>query len=404
MSTGVSNNPTFDEVFKRNVKRVLNHWTPFTVVLAFVGTIIGSLSLYAYAKAIGRPDLFMAAFDVKAYLAVWVLMVTALMFLQMLVLLGSSWFYGMAVSIFAKVGDRIRIVAIWLLIPPAVGYALLIWLGFYHGSSIGPLEAFSYVSAATLIAYSCLNFFKPFRRLVADASSGPRKTAKYELIVFTGVVLVISVWTSLLSIIMIIDTYVGADTKEATNFVAGFTLFVLIMNLMPAMLYFFVEGHVFRKAAAGVVGAILVFLIFLVTAQGSMSSITNVVAQSLDVRQRYSYRFVLEPPVLLSDLDPMQWQSHLRLDGKVQVRAFQLFAFGDLLLLCPDSFRTLKLYELPRFTPLCIFTRDSLAKRLPPKLAVVRNKTSDVGQAAWREMADCLAQGTKRPQSCDAPK
>lgn len=83
----------------------------------------------------------MAAFDVKAYLAVWVFMVTSLMFLQMLVLLGASWFYGMAVSIFAKVGDRIRVVAIWLVIPPAVGYALLIWLGFYHGSRIGPLEA-----------------------------------------------------------------------------------------------------------------------------------------------------------------------------------------------------------------------------------------------------------------------
>ncbi|MBC3466215.1 hypothetical protein HU729_11625, partial [Pseudomonas sp. RW10S2] len=47
--------PTFAQVFRKNLKRVLEHWTPFTVTLVFFGTFLGSLSLYIYTRAIGRP-------------------------------------------------------------------------------------------------------------------------------------------------------------------------------------------------------------------------------------------------------------------------------------------------------------------------------------------------------------
>lgn len=404
MTAGANANPTFDEVFKRNVKRVLTHWTPFTVILVFLGTFIASLSLYTYARAIGRPDLFMAALDAKASLAAWMIMVMALMFTQVIVLMGSSWFYGAAVSLFTKVRWHIRSVALRLLIPQTVGYAVLIGLGFYQHEDIGAPLALGSTAAATLLAYGALFLSKSFRRLVAYAALSRRRSAYYGLIIFTGFILVMSVWVSLLSILLIINTYVGVDTKQAVDFVASFSLLTLLMNLVPALLYFVVRGSIYKKAATVAIGAALVFLVFLVTAQGAMSSITYSVAGSLDMRQRYSTRFVLDESVTLADVDPILWQSHLRADGRVQVRAFQMFAFGDLLLLCPASLMTAKLHELPVFTPLCFFTRSSQVKRLPPRLLLGKTTLHHVGHTAWRQMADCLMQGTKRSETCTTSK
>ncbi len=395
MATGANTNPTFDKVFKRNVKRVLIHWTPFTVTLVFLGTFIGSLSLYIYGRAIGRPDLFMASLDAKASLAVWVIMVTALMFTQMLVLMGSSWFYGTAVSLFTKVRWHIRSVALRLLIPQTVGYAVLIWLGFYQHEHVGPLLAFGSISVATLLAYGALYLSKPFRRLVAHAAPSRRRSAHYGLIIFTGFVLVLSVWVSLLSILLILNTYVGSNTKQAAHFMASFSLFTLLITLIPAFLYFIVRGNIYKKSVTVTIATFIVFLVFLVTAPGAVSSITYAVAESLDMRQHYSTRFVLDDAVTLADVDPIQWQSHLRSDGKVQVWAFQMFAFGDLLLLCPTSLMTTKLHELPAFTPLCIFTRSSQVKRLPPKLLLGKTTEHHAGHTAWRQMANCLMQGRK---------
>jgi len=60
-------NPAFPVVFKQTLKRVLEHWTRITFILALIGTGLSILTLYVYARAIGRADLFMVAIEEKSY-------------------------------------------------------------------------------------------------------------------------------------------------------------------------------------------------------------------------------------------------------------------------------------------------------------------------------------------------
>ncbi|MBH3460361.1 hypothetical protein [Pseudomonas putida] len=379
--------PTFAQVFRKNLKRVLTHWTPFTVTLVFLGTFLGSVSLYIYTRAIGRADLFMSALDSKSSLAAWMFVVVAVMFSHLIILMGSSWLYGTAVSLFGRVRWLTRHVALWLVIPLAVGYAAFIVLGFFYHRMLSPGVAMLLISAATLLAFAALFFSRSFRSLfVLAVPKNKGKADRWFLGMFLSFTLVFAVIASSLSMLLIIDTYVGRDNEAAVSFVAGFSLFTLLMSLLPSMLYFVFKGDIYRKVAAGIGGALLFFVIFLTTAKGAMSSITYSVAGSLEVRQGFSQRYVFDRQVTLADIDPLLWHSRLRHDGKVQVRAYQLFAFGDLLLLCPHSLLGAKLHQLPDYTRLCIFTRSSQVERLPPLLLPIVQREPQ--RAQWQEAAD----------------
>ncbi|HGM5579873.1 TPA: hypothetical protein ACKP22_001548 [Pseudomonas putida] len=378
--------PTFAQVFRKNLKRVLEYWTPFTVTLVFFGTFLGSLSLYIYTRAIGRPDLFMSALDAKSSLAAWMFVVVAVMFSHLVILMGSSWLYGMAVSLFGRVRWFTRHVALWLVVPLAVGYATFIILGFFFSKVLGAGIAVLLISVATLLAFGALFFSRSFRALFVLASSKSKgKADRWFLGVFLSFTLVFAVLASALSMLLIIDSYVGRDNEAAVLFVAGFSLFTLLMSLLPSMLYFVFKGDIYRKVAAGIGGALLFFVIFLTTAKGAMSSITYSVAGSLEVRQAFSQRYVLDRQVTLADIDPILWHSRLRPDGKVQLQAYQLFAFGDLLLLCPPSLLGAKLHQLPDYTRQCIFTRSSRVERLPPRLPMGKQEQR---RAQWQAQAD----------------
>lgn len=169
----------------------------------------------------------------------------------------------------------------------------------------------------------------------------------------------------------------GEDSEKAVSFVAMFTLGTLTLSLVPTFVFFTAKGSKYRRLAFGCAITLVLFLAYLLLARGAMSSITYAAAGNLEIRQVFSARFVLDDRISLADLDNVQWRTRLAPANRVEVEAFQLFAFGDILLLCPSSLRRATLYELPRYSRQCLLTRSSKVDRKPPPASV-----SSPGQGA----------------------
>jgi hypothetical protein len=373
--------------FKQLLRRVLEHWTPITVILAFLATGLSILTLYTYARAIGRTDLFMVAIDAKSSLAAWLLLVGPIMVSYLCVLTTTTWLYGFSVSMFSRCRSRINRAALWLLFPLVIGFSTCIVLVFCFFDRLGATLSVVIVSLATVVGLIAILPFKRFRLLVALSTSRTIKGDKFFFLFTLAGMLVCTVFSGLFSIYWILKTYVGADTDEAVWFVAMFTMGTLVLSLAPTFVFFTTKGSTYRRLAIGCAMVVVLFLAFLLLARGAMSSIAYAAAGNLEIRQTFSARFVLDEQISLADLDNVQWRTRLVSANRVEVEAFQLFAFGDVLLLCPSGLQRVTLHQLPRYTRLCLLTRSSKVERKPPRL---RYPVQPKAKPSWQDHADRL--------------
>ncbi len=131
----------------------------------------------------------------------------------------------------------------------------------------------------------------------------------------------------------------------------------------------------------------LLFLAFLLVARGPAPSVSHAAAGKLELRQTFTARFVLSQRIGLDDLDALLWHARLARDGRVEVLAYQLFGFGNVLLLCPGSLLKSELHRLPYYTRQCIRASSEEVERKP-----IRFGYSRAGDpATWRVHAERLA-------------
>ncbi|HDZ55215.1 MAG TPA: hypothetical protein ENI17_11755 [Pseudomonas xinjiangensis] len=377
--------PTFPEFFKKNLKRALNHWTPASVVLGLLGAGLGIFSLYVYTSAIGRRDLFMPAIDAKSALAIWVLMVSLTMAAYLFILTATTWLYGISVSLFERPPRKQNRVARWLLLPLIIGFGTFILLLFFPSVRLTATTAVAIIAAATLLGLLVLFRFKRFRLLIALNTSRSVDEKQIFFVVMLALTLVFTIITAVFATSLVLRTYVGDDTPEAARFIALFSLGTLVLSLVPTFVFYTAKGHVYKRVVYGCAAAALLFLVFLLLARGAMTSITYAVANNLEIRQSTSARFILDHVTELNDLDNLQWRTRLHRANRVEVEAFQLFAFGKVLLLCPSDLLGLKLHQLPLYSRYCISTSGEKVSRKPLKLRFTERSAPS---HAWRKHAE----------------
>jgi hypothetical protein len=105
----------------------------------------------------------------------------------------------------------------------------------------------------------------------------------------------------------------------------------------------------------------------------------------LQVNQAVPTRFVLADDVSLSDFDNLLWQTRLHESGRVEVQAFSLFSFGDVLLLCPGDYIRLGLHDLPDFSQYCFPTQNSKIVRKPQRINHVAKRVAT--SISWEVLA-----------------
>lgn len=379
--------PTFPVFFKQFLRRMLEHWTPITVILAFLGTGLSILTLYTYASAIGRVDLFMVAIDAKSSLAAWLLLVVPIMVIHLCILTPTTWFYGISVSMFGHCRRRINRAALWLLFPIVIGFSTLIILLFFFSDRLGASLSVFLIALATVTGLVAILPFRSFRILVALSTSRSVKRDQLFFLLCLAGMLICTVISAFFSTSLILNTYVGEDTAEAVRFVAMFSLGTMALSLVPTFVFFTAKGDTYRRLAFGCAIAMVLFLAFLLLARGAMSSIAYAAAGNLEIRQTFSARFVLDDRISLADLDNVQWRTRLAPANRVEVEAFQLFAFGDVLLLCPEGLRGATLHQLPRYSRQCLLSRSSKVDRKPPR---PRYPVHPKAMQSWQDQANRL--------------
>ena len=378
---------TFPEIFKAILRRALAHWTPITVLLAFLCTGLSTLSLYSYTRAIGRVDLFLATLDTTSSLVAWLLVVIPIMLVYLCTLLVTTLFYGFSVSLFERCRRRINRAALWLLFPLVMGFGAFIILLFFYSDRIHAPMSIVLVAIATVVGVIVILPFKGFQILVALSTSRSNKADRFFfLFTLVGMILA-AVMCAFFSITLIIRTYVGEDTDEAIWFVSIFSFITLVLSLAPTLIFFTAKGNTYRRFALGCAGAVVLFMVFLLFARGAMSSISFAAAGNLEVRKMFSERFVLDGGVNLEDLDNIQWRTRLLSASRVEIEAFQLFSLRDILLLCPSVLRSATLHQLPQYTRLCFLTLNSKVNRKPPLLRYSRQVKANL---SWKYHAGRL--------------
>lgn len=392
------------EFAKRNIKRLLEHWGPITVTLSILGAGVGLFTLYVFTHAIGRADLFMVAVEAKSALAIWVLIILLIGVFYLASLTMTTWFYGMSISLFGNIPDKLGKVALWLLLPIWVGFGSFILLIFYFSDIVETSVTMVTVCVVTIIVYGLLFCGKGFRGLFKENVVNMAFGEKAFVLLFQCLTVCFTVFLSAIPVSIILKSYVGDDTSEAITFVAVLTFATLALSLVPALIFYVSKGALYLRAIYGFAAALSLLFLFLLFSQGTMSTITYAAAKELQVKQTVPARFVLVNDVGLSDFDNLLWKTRLHESGKVEVQAFSLFSFGDVLLLCPGDYLRLGLHDLPKYSPYCFLTQNSKAFRKPQRQSYVSRRTevspSWVGYASNLFNSADLISFSRLPASC----
>lgn len=377
---------TFPSFSRKWLKRIFQHWSPISVLMIFFSTGFGVFSLYIYTLAIGRVDIFMSTLDSKSALLVWMICVVFIMILQLCVLMTCSWLFASSISLVSRHRRKTKTIGLWLVVPVVVGLAAFVLLVFYFSDRVNAGEALVIVTLAIVVTFLGLSRIPTLRVLIA---AGAPLGARKKIYVPIAVMLVLTVISGSLPLLLILNSYVGQDDQEAVNFVAVFSICTLALSLVPALLFYLLNGDIYRRVFIAGLCILALFTAYLLTSRGAMSSITYIVAGKLEIRQMQTTSFILDEQVRLGDMDSLQWHTRLRPDNRVQVEAYQLFTFGDLLLMCPTALRQASLHRLPAYTKLCLITRNSKVSRMPPRMQlVVGRPAKDLWTEAVRRMVD----------------
>jgi len=380
----MSNIATPIDFFEMLLHKAFKHWAPVSFILGITGSGFSMLFLYIYSNAIGRADIFLIALDAKTSLFVWFLGIVFLMMAYLFILTVTTLLYGLAVSMFSGAELR-RKAATWLLLPLTIGFVALTVSTFFFHEHLSPphfivITATCALSVAFIYARS-----SSFRKMVDFSLESKTKHAKYGFLLQLSFLVLTTLLSSIFPVSLILKTYVGEDTQQALRFLVAFSLGTLILSLAPTYAFFALLGEMHKRLVLA--GAILtvLFLFFMATAPGPASSISYAAAGKLEIRQHAPARFILDDHIKLEDFDNLQWKTRQDANNRVTIEAYQLFAIGDVLLLCPGSLLDTNLHQLPKYTPFCLLVRRDEVRRKPPRSSYA---VKTIKTASWEAGAN----------------
>lgn len=356
--------PTFEEVLRKNFKRVLTYWSQIGTVMGLSAVGLGLISLYMYTRAIGRTDLFMASIDAKSALMIWLVIVLVLMSAFLFLLTVTTLLFWLSASLFHRTPGRLKDVVVWLTLPFLVGF-----LGYvvviYYTSGWLPVGQ-SLLGLLVLFLLSCWGVLSrpAFKKVIEENLTPTRDKMDFLLVLLTC--LLGTLCAALFPSLVTLNAYVSEVSSDSPHYVAALNLLILILTLLPVVIFYHKAGSLNKRILYSILSVALFALAFLFVLPGAMSKVTYKAAGGLDVRQDEIERFVLLDDLELHDLDPLMWNTRLTSQRHLEVQGFQLFSFGETLLICPKGLRNLRLNQMHTYTRHCLKTRNSAVSRKPP--------------------------------------
>ncbi|OPG70630.1 hypothetical protein B1219_20205 [Pseudomonas ogarae] len=199
---------------------------------------------------------------------------------------------------------------------------------------------------------------------------------EFWLVTLLSISIFITVIFAAFPILLTIRSYMERETPDTIPYVAGLSWLTLIFTLLPVVIFYCFKGDIYRRTFNGLIAMILAFCAFTLLSPGSLSQITYIAAGGLSVRQQTAERYTLPEDIKLQDLSATLWKTRQVAAQKIEVEAFQLYSFGDVLLLCPKDMLSLELKELKNYSKFCVSTLNSKVVR-KPRLPVFARKPQD---------------------------
>lgn len=344
---------TFQEVFSKLLKSMLTYWAQIGVVVSLCSAGLGLTSLYAYTYAIGRTDLFMPSTEAKSDLAVWVIIVAIFISIYIFLLFSTSWLFGITVAMFDRTPKLQKHIAAWLTLPVLTGFISFILVSFTLYKSLGTGFPTTVILVMVLLT-TWFTLSRPIIRMAIRTNlkrHAKKKPAGFHsnktlFVFFLILFLIATVVAGISPTLLIAATYLAFEPNTNTYFAALICLLTLAMTLLPVIIFYRSSGDVYNRTFFGVFSALILFCSFIVILPNTMGYIAYRAALGIDVRQKGAERFILTGDLGLQDINTTLWKARAAAPGKIEIQAFQLFSFGDVLLLCPSSLLKLELHQM----------------------------------------------------------
>ncbi|WP_095184500.1 hypothetical protein [Pseudomonas sp. Irchel 3H9] len=366
--------PTFQQAVKKNLKRMAIYWAPLSVIFAGLGTLLGFYTLSTYATAIGRPDLMAAALEAKSALIPWLAAVAGMLGVYLFILLSTTFLFGLTMSLFSDAASQQRKLVGILFVPVLSGILAMLWHSF-KGPSLSGDDTLLYTLvglAATLFGLVALPGF----RVAVDICATFASTAKPRswpvrglFILMLALLLIATVFSAVFPASLIYSAYADKDTLDGMNRLMFISMFATTVPLLPVVVFYVCKGDLFKRLFFSLLAVVACAAMVIVVAPGSSASIVYSAALAMKARDPVEARFWLTKTWATEDFDTQIWGEVEELRGHPVVRAFPLFSFGDVLLLCPTRLINKTLKEWPEHSDYCVLTQSSNAIRTPRKSA-----------------------------------
>lgn len=361
---------TFDSFIKINLKRILTYWTQLTLALGACGTALGLGTLFAYTNAIGRVDMFMNSLDAKTSLLVWLAIVFGWTIGYVALFTTTSVIFAATVSTFRRIPEYQAQVVVPLAFPVLVGFIAFVVTTF-KCYDWGMYTRLLITIGGSAIAYSFLFTSKKFRKMISNIAK------KQEIKIMDNAVnecaligwiffqVTTTVMMGSIPVLVILKSYLGDDTPEAVNAMALISFICPTLTLLPALSFYLNPGYIPKQLFICVSTLVVVFMICVALSPSIVSTITYGVAGALDIRQKEIARYSVAQDYELADFQPEIWHTEITRNKKLEISAFQVFSFGNVLLLCPASLVDLTLKQWPLYSAECFGTDKSKVLRKP---------------------------------------
>lgn len=381
---------TFQDVFKKTLKKMLTYWTQIGVAISISSAGLGLMSLYAYTFAIGRTDLFMASADAKSALAIWFVIVALFLAVYIFLLFSTTWLFGLTIAMFNKAKDQHKHIVLWLALPVLSGFLAFILSSLYLHKNFGTGLPTT-LTLITILTTSWLTLTRqPLKIAIRENLENQITTGQHDKIIFISLLVLFLTTTVVAGVsptLLISASYLTLNPDDNVNLVAIICLLTLSTTLLPAIIFYRSNGDIYKRTLYGALSTIILFCSFITVLPGAMGFIAYRAAGGLDVRQRGVERFTITGDIELQDINNSMWKARTVTQGKIEVLAFQLFSFGDVLLLCPSPLLKLEIHQMKQYTHYCIRTFNSRVTLKPkqPQLPNHLKTTKSEPRAIYSE-------------------
>ncbi|XXF10700.1 hypothetical protein J3Q00_10270 [Pseudomonas sp. D2-3] len=366
--TDVKSAQTSDFLSKPLLERVLAHWGAIAWLLSLLGLIVGGASLFCYTHAIGRTDLFQAAAGDQALLLVWLVFVGLMSIAFILIMATSAVLFGLAVSMLNRRPCLQRQAVSTLFFIVSAGYAcfgsLILWAPEW-GVKVIFLLVCLVTALATVVFYL---FNRKLRVPVNYCAKRPKKgkaASPWTLLFFLFLALLGTVVSGVFPTQMVLMAYRGEDTPEGVGRLMLIAVFSMIIALVPVWAFYKTRGALVRRWRLCLAGFIGALLFYIVLSPATLGIVTYAAANVMGVRDSHVQDYLLTDKDVIGELDTNVWSLQPKQQGAARIKAFKLFGFGSMLLLCPAELAKIELKKWPEHSGRCLLTSTGQARLLP---------------------------------------